>query len=138
MPLRLPLAASALLIALTLPAFAHHSSIAEYDPAQPVKVTGTVTRVEWKNPHIWFYVDVKDEKGVVANWGFSGGPPGLLQRRGVSRTAMKVGDVVVVQGFRARDGSRNASGGSVTFPDGRRVFTASSEDAALQNRGTQP
>ena len=138
MLLRLSLAGCVVTIAALTPAFAHHSSIAEYDPTQPVKVTGTVTRVEWKNPHIWFYVDVKDEKGVVKNWGFSGGPPGLLQRRGVSRTAMKAGDVVVVEGFRARDGSNNASGGSVTFPDGRRVFTASSEDAALGNRGRQP
>jgi hypothetical protein len=117
-----------------VPVLAHHSSIAEYDPKQPVKVTGAVTRVDWKNPHIWFFVDVKDEKGVVTNWGFSGAPPGLLQRRGVSRNALKAGDVVVVEGFRARDGSPNASGGNVTFSDGRRVFTASSEDAALTNR----
>ncbi|MBM3819614.1 MAG: hypothetical protein FJW14_11475 [Acidimicrobiia bacterium] len=131
---RLFLAWGAVVAASIAPVLAHHSSIAEYDPTQPVKVTGVVTRVEWTNPHIWFYVDVKDEKGVVANWGFSGAPPGLLQRRGVSRTSLKPGDVVVVEGFRARDGSTNASGGNVTFSDGRRVFTASSEDAALQNR----
>ncbi len=107
---------------------AHHSFAAEYDDKQPVKVTGTVSKVEWMNPHIWFFVDVKDDKGAVTTWGFSGGPPGVLQRRGISRNAMKVGDVVVVEGFRARDGSNNASGGSVTFPDGRRVFTASNED----------
>ena len=109
---------------------AHHSFAAEYDGNKPVKVSGVVTRVEWTNPHIWFYVDVKDEQGRVANWGFSGGPPGVLQRRGISRDAMKVGDVVVVEGFRARDGSNNASGGRVTFPDGRSVFTASVEDKA--------
>jgi len=131
---RFSLTAGAVLALTVAPAFAHHSSIAEYDPKQPVKVTGVVTRIDWRNPHIWFFVDVKDEKGVVANWGFSGAPPGLLQRRGVSRNAMKPGDVVVVEGFRARDGSNNASGGSVTFTDGRRVFTASSEDAALTNR----
>ena len=118
-------------VAVTLtPALAHHSSIAEYDPTQPVKVTGTVTRVEWKNPHIWFYVDVKDDQGRVTNWGFSAGPPGVLQRRGIPRNAMKIGDVVVVEGFRARDGSNNASGGRVTFSDGRSVFTASAEDKA--------
>jgi len=111
---------------------AHHSFAAEYDGNKPVKVTGVVTKVEWTNPHIWFFVDVKDEKGTVTNWGFSGGPPGVLQRRGISRAAMKVGDTVVVEGFRARDGSNNASGGSVTFPDGRRVFTASNEDARPQ------
>ena len=115
----------ALLVTLwTAPALAHHSAIAEYDLAKPVKVSGTVTRVEWTNPHIWFYVDVKNPDGTVTNWGFSGGAPGVLQRRGISRTAMKIGDQVVVQGFRAKDGSSNGSGDSVTFPDGRRVFTA--------------
>src|SRR5688572_4539622 len=109
---------------------AHHSFAAEYDGNKPVKVSGTVTKVEWTNPHIWFYVSVKDEQGRVTSWGFSGGPPGVLQRRGISREALKVGDEVVVEGFRARDGSNNASGGRVTFPDGRSVFTASNEDKA--------
>ena len=114
------------------PGLAHHSLVAEYDPKQPVKVTGVVTKVEWTNPHIWFFVDVKDDQGKVTNWGFSGGPPGVLQRRGISRASLKIGDVVVVEGFRARDGSNNASGGSVTFTDGRRVFTASAEQAELE------
>ena len=126
---RIAVIVTGFLLASAAPVVAHHSFAAEYDSTQPVKVTGVVTRVEWTNPHIWFYVDVKDDAGKVTNWGFSGGPPGVLQRRGISRTAMKPGDVVVVEGFRARDGSTNASGGSVTFPDGRRVFTASNEDA---------
>ena len=109
---------------------AHHSFAAEYDGNQPVKVTGVVTRVDWMNPHIWFFVDVKDDKGRVTNWGFSGGPPGVLQRRGISRNSLRIGDTIVVEGFRARDGSNNASGGRVTFTDGRSVFTASSEDRA--------
>jgi hypothetical protein len=107
---------------------AHHSFVAEYDGNKPVKVSGTVTKVEWTNPHIWFYVDVKDEAGKVTNWGFSGGSPGILMRRGIPRNALKAGDVVVVEGFRARDGSNNASGGRVTFADGRQVFTAAAED----------
>ena len=106
------------------PALAHHSAIAEYNVEKPVKVTGTVTKVEWSNPHIWFYVDVKNPDGTVTNWGFSGGAPGVLQRRGISRTSMKPGDVVIVEGFRAKDGSTNGSGNNVTFEDGRRVFTA--------------
>jgi len=110
--------------------FAHHSFSAEYDSNQPVKVAGTVTKVEWTNPHIWFFVDVKDQQGRVTNWGFSGGPPGVLQRRGIPKSALKIGDEVVVEGFRARDGSNNASGGKVTFADGRSVFTASNEDRA--------
>ena len=109
---------------------AHHSFSAEYDANQPLKVTGVVTRVDWQNPHIWFFVDVKDDRGNVANWGFSGAPPGVLQRRGIARDALKTGDVIVVEGFRARDGSNNASGGKVTFSDGRSVFTASNEDRA--------
>ena len=122
--------ALALLLATGPALLAHHSFAAEYDDKAPVKVTGTVTKVEWTNPHIWFFVDVKDAQGKVTNWGFSAGPPGVLQRRGISKNVLKTGDVVVVEGFRARDGSNNASGGRVTFPDGRSVFTASNEDRA--------
>jgi hypothetical protein len=130
MPMRLIVTIAAFVIALGSLLSAHHSFAAEYDGDRPVKVTGVVTKVEWTNPHIWFFVDVKDEKGGVVNWGFSGGPPGVLQRRGISKSSLKAGDVVVVEGFRARDGSNNASGGRVTFPDGRSVFTASNEDRA--------
>jgi hypothetical protein len=110
---------------------AHHSFSAEYDRNKPVKVTGTVTRVDWANPHIWFFVDGKDDvTGKAAVWGFSGAPPGMLLRRGIKKEAIKVGDTVKVEGFLARDGSANASGGRVTFADGRQVFTAAAEDAA--------
>ncbi len=103
---------------------AHHSEVAEYDPANPVKVTGTITKVEWKSPHVWFYVDVKDEQGNITTWGFSTAPPGALLRRGITKDALTIGAVVNVQGSRARDGSPNASGRSVTFPDGRNVLMA--------------
>lgn len=109
--------------------YAHHSFAAEYDGTKPVKVTGIVKRVEWANPHIWFYVEGKDDvSGRTAVWGFSGGPPGMLARRGIRRDVLKIGDTVQVEGFLARDGSANASGGRVTFADGRQVFTASAED----------
>ena len=116
------------------PVMAHHSFSTEYDRSKPVSVTGVVKKVEWQNPHIWFYVDVKDDNGKVSTWGFSGGPPAFLMRQGIKRDVMKPGDVVKVEGFRARDGSNNASGGKVTFPDGRSVFTASAEDARPGNK----
>jgi len=112
----------------SLPILAHHSFAAEFDETKPIKVNGVVTKVEWGNPHIWFFVDVKGEDGAVTNWGFSGGAPGQLMRRGITRNVIQPGMQISVEGFRARDGSNNASGGKVTFPDGRSVFTAGSED----------
>lgn len=112
------------------PILAHHSFASEYDDKKPVKVTGVVKRLEWTNPHIWFYVEGKDEiTGRSGVWGFSGGAPGTLSRRKIPRDVMKPGDTVKVEGFLAKDGSLNASGGKVTFADGRQVFTASAEDA---------
>src|ERR1041385_3212670 len=101
---------------------AHHSFAAEFDDTKPLKVTGTVTKVEWQNPHIWFYVDVKDGSGKLTSWAFSGGAPGQLMRRGITHDVIQPGMVVVVEGFHAKDGSNNASGAKVTFADGRSVF----------------
>ena len=100
-------------------AFAHHSYTAEFDLAKPVKLTGVLTRVEWTNPHIWVYLDVKDENGKTTNWGFSASPPGMLTRRGITRQSLKPGEVLTISGHRAKDGSNNASGNVVTFADGR-------------------
>ena len=115
-------------LALTPLAQAHHSFASEFDNTKPVKMTGVVTKVEWQNPHIWFYMDVKNPDGSVTNWGFSGGAPGQLTRRGITKKSIPEGAMVTVEGFRSKDGSNNANGARVTFPDGRNVFTASSED----------
>jgi Family of unknown function (DUF6152) len=110
------------------PLVAHHSFAAEFDDTKPVKMTGVIKKVEWTNPHIWFYLDVKNPDGTVTTWGFSGGAPGQLMRRGIVKDQLKLGETVVVEGFRAKDGSNNASGGRVTFPDGRNVLTAGAQD----------
>ena len=109
--------------------WAHHAASAAYDVSKKITLAGNISKLEWKNPHIWFYVDVKDARGKVVTWGFSGGPPAFLVRQGIHSDVMKIGDVVKVEGFQARDGSNNASGGKVTFANGRSVFTASAEDA---------
>ena len=99
--------------------FAHHAYTAEFDTSKPIRLMGVVTRVEWTNPHIWVYLDVKGEDGKVTNWGFSASPPGMLQRRGISRNSLKLGEVLTISGHRAKDGSNNASGNVVIFADGR-------------------
>jgi hypothetical protein len=103
-------------------ALAHHAYTAEFDTTKPVKLTGVVTKLEWSNPHIWIYLDVKDDKGSVTNWGFSASPPGMLLRRGITKTSLKVGDVLTISGHRAKDASNNASGNIVTFADGRETL----------------
>jgi hypothetical protein len=102
--------------------FAHHAYTAEFDTTKPVKLTGVVTKLEWSNPHIWIYLDVKDDKGNVTNWGFSASPPGMLARRGITKNSLKLGDVLTISGHRAKDGSNNGSGNIVTFADGRETL----------------
>jgi len=109
-------------------ALAHHSAVAEYDLDKPASISGTIKRVEWQNPHIWYYVDVKNPDGTTTTWGLSGGAPGQLMRRGIRKDQLVVGSVVNVEGFRAKDGSHNGFGSKVTYADGRNVFTATPLD----------
>jgi len=134
-----PLLFAMLALAGSLPLFAHHSFAAEFDDQKPIKMTGTIVKVEWQNPHIWFYLDVKNPDGTTTNWGFAGGAPGQLMRRGITKDRLKIGDTVMVEGFRSKDGSNNASGGRLTFPDGRMVLTAGSQDRVPpQSAPTRP
>jgi hypothetical protein len=107
-------------------AIAHHSFDAEFDRYKPVTLKGAVTKVEWGNPHIWIFIDVKEENGKVSNWGVEGGAPNALFRNGWRKDSVKIGDVLTVEGNKARDGSLRANANRVTLPDGRRVFAGSS------------
>jgi hypothetical protein len=106
--------------------FAHHAFAAEFDRAKPVKVQGAVAKVEWTNPHIWIYVDAKDDKGAVVRWQCEGGSPNTLTRQGWKKDSLKEGDQVTIDGYRAKDGSNTCNSGSVTLADGKRLFAGSS------------
>jgi hypothetical protein len=110
-----------------MPALSHHAFSTEFDAAKPVKLSGAVTRVEWENPHAWFYVDVKDDAGKVVNWGFELGSPNLLVRAGWGRNTLKVGDTVTVEASRAKNGSNIANAKVVVLQStGQKLFAGSS------------
>ena len=110
-----------------VPAAAHHSFAAEFDASQGVDITGFVTKVEWANPHTFFYIDVEDENGDYTNWAIELGSPNGLMRRGWTRNSLQIGDEVVVVGSRARDGSYKANARTVTLSTGERMFAGTSQ-----------
>lgn len=124
--MRLPIAIAIAVLAGALPAAAHHAFAAEFDVNQPVKVHGTVTKIEWVNPHAWLYVDVKDADGKVVNWHFELGPPNALIRLGWKKDAIPAGLEVDISGFRAKNGENVGNGRSIILPDGRELFSGGS------------
>lgn len=123
---------------LAIPALAHHSFAAEYDAKQPIKLNGTISKVEMVNPHGWIYVDVKGADGKVEHWACETGAPNALIRRGWTRDSLKPGDAIVVDGFRAKDGSTTMNARAVTFPNGKSVFAGSSDDGAPPAAAPKP
>jgi hypothetical protein len=112
------------------PAVAHHAFSAEFDANAPVKLQGPITKVELINPHAWIHMEVKTPDGKVEQWMVEGGTPNTLQRRGITRESVKVGTVIVVAGYQAKDGTKKANGRDITFPDGRTLFMGSSGTGA--------
>jgi hypothetical protein len=128
MKLKILVLALGLALTAALPVLGHHSFAAEFDPTKAIRIQGTLSKIEWTNPHSYFYVDVKDEQGKIVNWACEAGAPGALSRRGFKRGDIKLGDVVVVDGYLAKDGSHFMDARRVTLPDGRIVSGGSAGD----------
>jgi Family of unknown function (DUF6152) len=114
------------MIAPAPPASAHHSFAAEYDANEPVTLTGTVTKMAWINPHAWIYIAVLKPDRIVENWAVEAGPPGTLIRAGFTKESLAPGTVIIVNGYRAKDGALRANGRDITLPDGRLLFVGGS------------
>ena len=124
-----------LLVALAaVPVRAHHAFSAEYDNTKPLKLQGTVTKVEWINPHSWITIDVKTADGSVETWEIEAGSPNSMFRRGFNRNSLPLGTEVVINGYRSRDGGKRANGGEITFTDGRRLFLSGSNPDDPENK----
>jgi hypothetical protein len=126
------------LIATAASLSAHHAFAAEFDANKPITVKGTVTKMEWVNPHVWVHLDVKSPEGKVENWAFEAGTPNVLFRRGFNRKSLLPGTVVVIDGYRAKDGSRRANGRDLTFEDGKKLFMGSSGTGAPYELNQKP
>src|ERR1700685_427285 len=122
------LAVSAGLFLASLPALAHHSFAAEFDVKQPITLKGTVTKVEWTNPHVWIYIDVTNDNGAVEHWQCENGAPNALARMGWTRHSLSVGDKITIESFRAKNADNTANARQVILADGRKVFSGSAED----------
>jgi hypothetical protein len=118
----------ACLLLAALPALAHHSFASEFDVTKPVKLQGTVTRMEWINPHSWIHMDVKGPDGTVTSWMIEGGSPNSLLRRGFTKHSLEPGTEIVVEGYQAKDGANRANGRDLTFPDGKKLFIGTNPD----------
>ncbi|PYS41954.1 MAG: hypothetical protein DMG14_05630 [Acidobacteria bacterium] len=124
-------AAAVLFLVLAVrPAIAHHAFAAEFDAKKPVKIRGTVTKMEWINPHAWIHIDVKKPDGTVEEWMIEAGTPNTLLRRGFTKDSLKAGTEVVVDGYQSKDGSLRANGRDITLPNGQTLFLAGSSSGA--------
>jgi hypothetical protein len=116
------------LLIAAVPVWAHHAFAAEFDSKQPVKLQGTVKKLELINPHSWIHIDVKGTDGKVTTWMIEGGSPNTLLRQGLTKTSLPLGAEIVVEGYRSKDGSNKANGRDITFPDGRKLFISPSSN----------
>ena len=131
--LRFPFAGALILMLAAGPVLAHHAFSSEFDAAKPVKLTGTVKKMEWINPHSWLTLEVKNPNGTTEMWEIEAGAPNAMFRRGFNKNSLPVGTQVVVNGFQAKDGRKRANGRDLSFPDGRRLFLGSSGTGAPED-----